>query len=103
MTITSRLAVIAAVAAMGIASPAFAQSFDPDVGTGNIGPSGYVASVPHNDKIAVRQNSHGKIAARRSGMHSFAMVPGPQTGPNPNDPALTGGGSLGYNQMLLQY
>ena len=22
---------------------------------------------------------------------------------NSNDPALTGGGSIGYNQMLLQY
>ena len=94
---------IAAAAVALIATPAFAQSFNPEFGTGNVGSIGYVASVPHNDKITGRQNSHGKIAARRSGMHSFAMVPGPQTGPNSNDPANTGGGSLGYNQMLLQY
>jgi hypothetical protein len=33
----------------------------------------------------------------------YNMVPGyyPQTNSNSNNPALTGGGTLGYNQMLL--
>ena len=36
MTIISRLALIAAVAAAGIATPAFAQTFTPEFGTGNV-------------------------------------------------------------------
>jgi hypothetical protein len=36
-------------------------------------------------------------------MHAFAMVPGARSGSDSNDPALTGGGSLGYNQNLLNY
>jgi hypothetical protein len=98
----SRLAIIAAVAAV-IATPAFAQSFDPEAGTGNVLPFSYAPDAAQSDKIAVRQSSHGKIAARQSGLHAFAMVPGTSSGSNPNDPALTGGGSLGYNLMLLQY
>ena len=36
MTNISKLAAIAAVAISAIASPAFAQSFDPEVGSGNV-------------------------------------------------------------------
>lgn len=76
-----------------IATPAFAQSFDPDNGTGNVLPFAYPPTAPQNDKIAVR----------RSGLHSFAMVPGPRSAFNPNSPEATGGGSLGYNEMLLNF
>jgi hypothetical protein len=48
-----------------IATPAFAQSFDPDNGTGNVLSFSYTSTAPENDKIAVRQ----------SGLHSYAMVP----------------------------
>ena len=75
------------------ATPAFAQSFDPDVGTGNLLPFAYTP--------AARQDL--KIAARQSGLQSFAMVPGPSSAFNPNSPALTGGGSLGYNEMLRNF
>jgi hypothetical protein len=98
----SRLAVIAAVTAV-IATPAFAQSFDPEAGTGNVLPFAYTPIAPQSGKVAVHQASQGKMATRQSGLHAFAMVPGTSSGSNPNDPALTGGGSLGYNQMLLQY
>src|SRR6516165_7462821 len=64
------------------ATPALAQSFDPDVGTGNALPFAYTP--------AARQDQ--KIAARQSGLHAFAMVPGPGATFNPNSPALTGGG-----------
>ena len=47
-------------------------------------------------------------ATKPRGTHShrtaiYNMVPGysPQTHSDSNDPARTGGGSLGYNQMLL--
>ena len=51
------------------ATPAFAQSFDPDNGTGNVLPFSYKPTASHNDKIAVS----------RSGLGSFAMVPGPRS------------------------
>ena len=47
-----------------IATPAFAQSFDPDGGTGNVLAFGYTPTAP------------SKTAVRQSGLHSFAMVPG---------------------------
>jgi hypothetical protein len=101
MTRISKLALIAAVTA-AIATPAFAQSFDPEAGTGNV-LSFSTPSVVQSGKVAAHQTSQGKIAARRSGLHAFAMVPGAAAGSNSNNPALTGGGSTGYNQMLLQY
>ena len=45
--------------------------------------------------------THHATHVKRSAIYN--MVPGynPQTQLDPNDPRLTGGGSLGYNQMLL--
>ena len=48
-----------------IATPAFAQSFDPDSGTGNVLAFGYTPTAPQNDRIPVRQG----------GQSSFAMGP----------------------------
>ena len=54
------------LAVLGVfATPAVAQSFDPDNGTGNVLPFSYKPTASHNDKIAVS----------RSGLGSFAMVP----------------------------
>jgi len=101
----SKTAMIAAVAA-ALATPAFAQSFDPEAGTGNVLPFSFAPTAAQSSTVTVRQGGHGRMAAHRSGLHAFAMVPGgigaPSAG-NSNDPALTGGGSSGYNQMLLQY
>ena len=101
MTHISKLALIAAVTA-AIATPAFAQSFDPEAGTGNVLPFS-TPSVVQNGKVAAHQTNQGKIAARQSGLNAFAMVPSAAAGSHSNNPALTGGGSTGYNQMLLQY
>jgi hypothetical protein len=76
-----------------IATPAFAQSFDPDNGAGNVLSFSYKPAAPHNEKIAVRQN----------GLHAFAMVPAPGSAFNSESPANTGGGSLGYNEMLRSF
>jgi len=76
-----------------IATPAFAQSFDPESGTGNVLPFSYAPTAPRNDKIAVD----------RSGLHSFAMVPNSRSTSNPDSPEATGGGSAGYNEMLRNY
>ena len=49
-----------------IARPAFAQSFDPDNGTGNI-----VLSLSSKPTAPLRD----KITVRRSGTRAYAMVP----------------------------
>jgi len=75
------------------ATPTFAQSFDPDNGTGNILSFSYKSTVPENVVAAVRQ----------SGLHSFAMAPGHNATFNSNSPAATGGGSSGYNELLRTF
>ena len=75
------------------ATPAFAQSFDPDNGTGNVLSFAHTPTAPHDQKTTQRQ----------SGLHSFAMVPAPGSAFNPDSPAATGGGSLGYNELLRTY
>jgi hypothetical protein len=103
MTKFSTLAVIATIAAVANALPASAQSLDPEAGSGNVLPFSYGPITAQNDTIAVRQANPGKVAARRNGLHAFAMVPRGSANGNSNDPALTGGGSAGYNQMLEQF
>jgi hypothetical protein len=119
----SKIALIAALA-VSIASPAFAQSFSKGDGTGNelpfaYGPGGtkpaWTVVEPQNDQVAarqigpnrfaVRQNEQTQVAAvRGSGLYDYAAIPVTRrTDVNSNSPALTGGGSTGYNQMLLNY
>jgi hypothetical protein len=103
MTIISRIALMAAIATAGIASPALAQSFDPEAGSGNVAGSSYGPTPSQNDEYVVPQSSHAKTAARQNGLHAFASVPGASSNSGSNEPAFTGGGSAGYNQMLQQY
>jgi hypothetical protein len=103
MTKFSTLAVIAAVAAAASALPASAQSFDPEAGSGNVLSFSYGPIAAQNDTVAVRQANPGKVAARQNGLHAFAMVPRGGADGNSNDPALTGGGSAGYNEMLQRF
>jgi hypothetical protein len=102
MTI-SKFALITAIAAAGIASPALAQSFDPEAGSGNVAGFSYAPTPAQNDEFAARQSSHARTAARQNGLHAFARVPGTSSNSGSNDPAFIGGGSVGYNQMLKQY
>ena len=46
-----------------IATPTFAQSYDPDGGTGNVLAFGHTPTAPEKTEV------------RQSGLHSFAMVP----------------------------
>jgi hypothetical protein len=103
MTKFSTLAVIAAVAAAAGALPASAQSFDPEAGSGNVLSFSYAPTPARNDQVAVRQTSHAKVAGRQNGLRAFARVPGGSAGGDANDPALTGGGSAGYNEMLQRF
>jgi hypothetical protein len=75
------------------ATPTFAQSFDPDNGTGNVLPLSHKSTIPGNVVAAVRQ----------SGLHSFAMAPGHDAAFNSNSPVATGGGSSGYNELLRTF
>ena len=103
MTIISKFTLIAAIAAVGIASPALAQSLNPEAGSGNVAGFSYGPIPAQNDEYIVPQSSHAKTAARQNGLHAFASVPGNSSNSGSNDPAFTGGGSAGYNQMLQQY
>ena len=103
MTIVSKFALIAAIAAAGIASPALAQSLNPEAGSGNVAGFGYAPTPAQADEYVVPQSSHAKTAARQNGLRAFARVPGTSPNSGSSDPAFTGGGSAGYNQMLQQY
>jgi hypothetical protein len=88
-----KLITIVAITASVMATPAFAQSFDKDFGTGNVQSFSYGTDGSEQT---------GKIAGRQSGLDAYAMVPGASwTATDSNSPAATGGGSEGYNQELL--
>jgi hypothetical protein len=44
-----------------------------------------------------------KIAVHRSGPRAQAIVPRTRSFSNPDSPAATGGGSLGYNQNIYNW
>jgi hypothetical protein len=88
-----KLITIVALATSVMAAPAFAQSFDPDFGTGNV--------LPLHHGTTTRQI--GKIADRQSGLNAYAMVSGVSSASDSNSPAATGGGSEGYNQEVLMH
>jgi hypothetical protein len=102
MSRVSKLVVAAAVAIAGLASPALAQSFDPDVGTGNVVSLDPAPSPVRNQTTAMRRPDHSKLAMHRSGVYDFAMVMDPLSNGISFGPALTGGGSRGYNEALLR-
>jgi hypothetical protein len=107
----SKFAIIAAIAAVSIASPALAQSFNPRDGTGNMMPFSYgpggsrvymgsaAAPAPQQDQSGV----HSFAQRDQSGLHSFAMLPRDVPGTSSVNPGATGGGSEGYNIRLLQH
>jgi hypothetical protein len=72
MLTKSKLIAAAAIAALGLAAPAFAQSFNRSDGTGNELPSYYDSSGGLHAGIAPQQNQN---AAHRSGLSAFAGVP----------------------------
>lgn len=97
-----KIVAMAVVAAVSIASPAFAQAFDSDYGTGNTistyyGSNGalHVGTAPQQARAATQQKW---VASHRGGESAFAMLPG---GPGGSfGPSATGGGSIGYNENL---
>lgn len=99
------LALIAALAATSIASPVFAQAYDPGSGTGNVlpfayGPGGIKQRSPAVPPAGLTVEPQ-QLAARHDGYHAYAFVPSAGSAASSNDPAATGGGSAGNNAMLL--
>jgi hypothetical protein len=74
--------------------PAFAQSFDPDNGSGNLVPGNIVAAAP--------APVHSRTISRHRGEGAYAMSVRRKVNSNPAylDDNNTGGGSPGYNAML---
>ena len=75
-----------------VATPAFAQSFDPDNGTGNV--------LRYSPKSGP---SEGKFAVRQDAMRAYAAAPFGGSMDGLYAPSATGGGSAGYNEMLRNY
>ena len=78
--------IFASTFALSVAIPAFAQSPGYDNRTG-----------------ADKQINRHQSAAVKRGPNAFAMESKPGIQLDSNGPEATGGGSLGYNQLLLQY
>jgi hypothetical protein len=76
-----------------ISTPAFSQSFCTCDGTGNVLPFSHKGTDLQNDRTAFRQGA----------LRAFAAAPGAGSIADPNAPAATGGGSVGYNEMLLHF
>jgi hypothetical protein len=87
-----KLIMIVALGASVLATPAFAQSFTPGFGTGNVLPFSYGPTISQNGAIA-----------DRSGRNLYDMVPSTQASTDSNAPATTGGGSEGYNALVMQH
>jgi hypothetical protein len=79
-----------------IATPTFAQSFCTCDGTGNV-------TKFTDNPITFRNMASAPPANGRTGLHSFAMILSAAAPSGSNDPAIIGGGSRGYNQMLRNY
>jgi hypothetical protein len=71
MNAISKIAIF--VALMAVASPALAQSFDPDTGSGNVSEFNYSPAAVQPPKVAAHQS---KAAARQSGLRALARVSG---------------------------
>ncbi|HEY2530211.1 MAG TPA: hypothetical protein VGJ20_20125 [Xanthobacteraceae bacterium] len=96
MTNTNKLMLVAAsVAALSLASPAFAQSFDPEAGTGNVQTFGYAPDPGSQLRIA-RHHSGLEAYARipQAGGNSYARIP--QAGDNSYAPWNFDGGTFSY-------
>ena len=79
-----RKATLVLIAVAGIASPALAQSWDPDMGTGNI-------VTVFNGAAAQHQQATGY----RSGRGAYALVPREEA-----TPTIGGNYSSGYEELL---
>ena len=86
------LAVLGAVTG-AVTGPASAQSFCTCDGTGNVLVFSNKAFMPRDGKAALDDRA----------LRAYAAVPGAGLAGDSNVPAATGGGSIGYNEMLRNF
>jgi hypothetical protein len=85
-------AVLAVIGVIGaLATPASAESFRASDGTGNVLPFSHKGAKPHKNVVTFGDAALG----------AFASGPGVIDGASA--PAVTGGGSPGYNELLRNY
>lgn len=94
MVTKAKIALIAATT-LSFASPALAQSYDSNWGTGNQLPSYYDSN---GGLHAGNEPVQSRVAVHRSGLNAFASVG--RSNFASDQPSSTGGGSVGYNEML---
>jgi hypothetical protein len=90
-----KLAGVAFVAAVGMATPAFAQALQTETAANREQLYGFSAAPSQ----FVR---YGRRADRANGLRAYAMTPGSAFVTRHGSAAL-GGGSIGYNQYLLKH
>jgi hypothetical protein len=71
MSTKSKIIAAATIAMLGLASPAFAQVFTPDTGTGNTLPSYYDGSGALHFGADPQQN---QVAAQDGGLNAYASI-----------------------------
>ena len=83
------------IVATAIGAPAFAQSFDPENGTGNLVGGMIVGAAP--------ARIHSRAVPRYTGEEAYAMSTHKKLNPAYLEDNTTGGGSTGYNGMLRSW
>ncbi len=58
------------------------------------------ASAQPHHKVVAHRGHNDAVVVDRSGFHAFALAPRGSAGAGSYDPAVTGGGSAGYNAAL---
>jgi hypothetical protein len=92
----SKLGVLALVAMIGIATPAFAQNLETGTAANTYGWNSPRADAISGGSSGLHAFARVPRAHVRSGLRAFDMVPGAAYGFD--SPSATGGGSYGYNR-----
>ena len=100
MTRLLKTTFIAAAAAVVIGSPAFAETYLNEMGTGDLYPIVSQAAPSYVASSWRAVPTPYAVSTRRGGLAAYAMVGQTVTR---HDPEFTGGGSRGYNENLNIY
>jgi hypothetical protein len=66
---------VTAALVVAFAAPAFAQSYDPDVGSGNLDAAPYATDWNATNHVAETARVHRRVVRRASPSDAFAQVP----------------------------
>ena len=91
------------IVATGISFPAFAQSFDPDNGTGNLVNITTAAPARVEAGIVTQQSGEEAYAMSARRKNESRAGSADDAGPGYANKDNTGGGSAGYNELLRNW